>query len=116
MVEAAIIYPTVLLLTLGMIVAGLGISRYQEVAYQARQAARWASVQAGTPTPAQVLGQGITPQLLQSDKLSATVSRVKINSVDYISVTLKYRWAPEAFPGILAPVTLTSTSKQPINP
>ena len=116
MAEAGIVYPLVLLLTLATIVTGLGVFRYQEVAFQARQGARWASVQSGTPTSAQLLSNGITPIALKSNNLTATVAKTTINSVDYISVTLNYRWTPEGFPDILSPVTFTSTSKQPIAP
>jgi Flp pilus assembly protein TadG len=44
LVESAIVYPLLLLLLLGLIVGGLGVFRYQQVACQAREAARWASV------------------------------------------------------------------------
>ncbi|WP_435016321.1 hypothetical protein TA3x_003886 [Tundrisphaera sp. TA3] len=116
MAEAGAVYSVTILLVLGMMVAGLGVFRYQEVAFQARQAARWASVQSGTPTPAQVLAGGITPIMIPRNRLTATVARPTINSVEYISVTLTYRWTPEAFPTALSPVTFTSTSRQPIAP
>jgi predicted transporter len=116
MAEAGVAYSVTILLVLGTMIVGLGVFRYQEVAFQARQAARWASVQAGTPTPAQVLAGGITPIMIPKNRLTATVSKVTINSVDYISVTLTYRWTPEAFPVVLSPVTFSSTSKQPISP
>src|SRR5262249_38080892 len=43
-VEAALVYPVMLTLLLGLLVGGLGIFRYQEVASLAREAARWTSV------------------------------------------------------------------------
>jgi Flp pilus assembly protein TadG len=43
LLECAIIYPLVFLLLLGMVIGGIGIYRYQEVASQARAAARYAS-------------------------------------------------------------------------
>src|SRR5437868_5783349 len=47
LVEAAIVYPVVLLLTIGLCVVGLGVFRYQQVAAVAREGARWASVRGG---------------------------------------------------------------------
>ena len=115
MAEAGVVYSVAILLILGMIMVGLGVFRYQEVAYQARQAARWASLQGSTvPSSSDVLAK-ITPMMLQKNLLSATVSKTTINSVDYVSVKLSYAWTPEGFPGVLSPVTFTSTSTQPIN-
>jgi Flp pilus assembly protein TadG len=44
LVEFAIVAPSTFLLLLGLLVGGLGIFRYQEVAYLAREASRWACV------------------------------------------------------------------------
>src|SRR5256885_352346 len=46
-VEAAIVYPVVLLLTLGLTVVGLGVFRYQQVAALAREGARYAAAHGG---------------------------------------------------------------------
>lgn len=43
LVECAIIYPVIFLLTLGLVVGAMGIFRYQEVSLLAREAARYAS-------------------------------------------------------------------------
>jgi Flp pilus assembly protein TadG len=43
LVEAAIIYPLLFFLLLGLVIGGMGIYRYQEVAALARSAARYAS-------------------------------------------------------------------------
>jgi hypothetical protein len=43
LVECAIIYPFVFLIFLGLIIGGMGVFRYQEVASLARSAARYAS-------------------------------------------------------------------------
>jgi Flp pilus assembly protein TadG len=42
--EAAIVMPVMFMLLLLLIVGGMGVFRYQQVACQAREAARWASV------------------------------------------------------------------------
>jgi Flp pilus assembly protein TadG len=46
-VEFAIVAPVTFLLTLGLIVGGLGVFRYQEVAHLAREASRYASTHGG---------------------------------------------------------------------
>jgi Flp pilus assembly protein TadG len=45
--ECALVLPIVLFLILGMVVGGMGVSRYQQVAYLAREGARYASTHAG---------------------------------------------------------------------
>lgn len=42
--EAALVYPVLFLLVLGIILLGLGVFRYQQVAHISREASRWASV------------------------------------------------------------------------
>ncbi len=44
LVECALVCPVVLLMSIGTVVVGLGVFRYQETASLAREAARWASV------------------------------------------------------------------------
>lgn len=44
LVEAAVVYPIVFMLMLGLLVGGMGVFRYQEVSHLAREGARWASV------------------------------------------------------------------------
>lgn len=44
LVECALVYPLVLLVFIGMIVVGMGVFRYQQVAALAREGSRWASV------------------------------------------------------------------------
>src|SRR5213083_2437607 len=43
-VEAALVFPIALFLLLGLVVGGMGIFRYQQVAWLAREGARYASV------------------------------------------------------------------------
>ncbi len=42
--EAAFVYPVLFLLVLGIVLLGLGVFRYQQVAHASREASRWASV------------------------------------------------------------------------
>src|SRR5262245_26804397 len=44
LVESAVVYPFVILMIFGLMIGGLGVFRYQEMASLARRAARWASV------------------------------------------------------------------------
>jgi hypothetical protein len=69
-VEAAVVYPVVLFLFLGLILGGVGVFRYQQVACQAREAARYASVHGGdwqlettqnSPTQDDILKQTVLP-------------------------------------------------------
>jgi len=46
-VEAALVYPVVIVTVLGLLVGGMGIFRYQEVANLAREGARYAATHAG---------------------------------------------------------------------
>lgn len=47
LVECALVYPAVFVLFIGLLVGGMGVYRYQEVASLARRAARFASTHAG---------------------------------------------------------------------
>ena len=116
MAEAGIVYATALLLAMGTIVMGLGVFRYQELAYQAREGARWASVQSAFPSASAVRSNGIHPIALDPASLSITVRKTTMNSVDYADVTMTYQWTPGIFPAVLQPITFTNTSKQPIAP
>ncbi|HKB37703.1 MAG TPA: TadE/TadG family type IV pilus assembly protein [Gemmataceae bacterium] len=61
-VEAALVFPIVILLLLGLIVGAMGIFRYQQVAWLAREGARYASVR-GTDYQLGVPGaKAVTPQ------------------------------------------------------
>jgi Flp pilus assembly protein TadG len=78
-VEAAVVYPVLMLLLFGLIVGGLGVFRYQQVALLAREGARAASVrgsrwekETAQPSPTQrqlsdqvkALAAGMDPALL----------------------------------------------------
>jgi Flp pilus assembly protein TadG len=82
--ESAVVYPLLFLLLLGLIVGGLGVFRYQQVACQAREATRFASVHGGrwqkdtggtSPTQDQILQQVVLPLAAGMDpnKLSLQV-------------------------------------------
>jgi Flp pilus assembly protein TadG len=68
--EAALVYPVLLLLILGLIIGGMGVFRYQQVHCQAREAARFASVRGSdwqkdadldSPTKDEICTQAVVP-------------------------------------------------------
>jgi Flp pilus assembly protein TadG len=69
-VEGAFVYPLMLVLILMLIIGGMGVFRYQQVACQAREAARWAAVHGSDwqketsqscPTKNDILQQAVLP-------------------------------------------------------
>jgi Flp pilus assembly protein TadG len=139
-IECAVVYPLVLLFSLGLVVGAFGVFRYQEVASLARRAARYASVHGtqyakdtGNPaaTPADIYNNAIVPYAVGLDT-SKIVYSVTYSSADNqprpysttivngdivatgntVTVTVQYQWIPEAFFG---GVTLSSTSVMPMS-
>lgn len=136
-VEAAIVYPAVMLFVIGLVVGAVGILRYQEVASLARRAARYACVRGGqyardtgatSPSPADIYATAVKPYAVGFDmtRLSCSVSYASGGSQLYqttlangqyvyttntVSVTVSYNWVPEAF---LGGITLKSTSVMPM--
>ena len=89
-VESAIVYPVLFLLLFGLIVGGLGVFRFQQVAWQAREAARYASVHGATwrqesgqlcPTAAQIRQDVVVPLAAGMDAGALAVQ------VDFIDET-----------------------------
>ncbi|HZU37960.1 MAG TPA: TadE family protein [Gemmataceae bacterium] len=92
LIEAAIVLPVTLLLIFGLVVGGLGIFRYQEVAHLARLTARYAATHGGqyAQDNATAIQNGTLPNVnetyltqtvmspaavaMDTSKLSATVS------------------------------------------
>jgi len=69
-VEGAVVYGAVMVLLLALVLGGVGVFRYEQVACQAREAARWASVRGGnwqqatnkaSPTQDEILQQAVLP-------------------------------------------------------
>ncbi len=136
LVESAVVYPTVFLLLLGLIVAGLGIFRYQEMSSVARKAARYASVHGtgwakdtGTPpaSPTDIYNNAIVPNVAALDLSQLTYSVTYntnndpyhtnnvagqiVATANVVTVTIRYHWIPEGF---LGGITLSSTSSTPM--
>jgi Flp pilus assembly protein TadG len=86
-VEGAVVFPVVLFLLLGLVVGGMGIFRYQQVACLAREAARWAAVRGAdyqkenhqaSPSQGQIVQLAVLPLAvgMGTTQLNATVEWV----------------------------------------
>ena len=134
LVEFAVVFPVLMLIVIGIIIYGLGVFRYQQVSWLAREGARWASVrgaqyakETGLPaaTASDVLTRAVAPRavVLDPSLLSCTVTWSKSNRTseynatnatyvgNTVTVTLSYRWTPEWSGQV---VTLASSSTVPM--
>src|SRR5438067_13942593 len=86
--EGAVVYGAVMVLLLALVLGGVGVFRYEQVACQAREAARWASVRGGnyqqaanqdSPTQDQILQQAVAQLAagLDTAKLSVRVQWIE---------------------------------------
>jgi Flp pilus assembly protein TadG len=133
-VESAVVYPLAFLLILGIIIGGLGMFRYQQVASLAREGARWASVRGGqyakdtgnaAATEDEVYqnvvlanAAGLDPEQLRcsvswdAENWSNSVTGDNGSATgNTVTVTVTYRWVPEAY---LGGITLSSTAQMPV--
>jgi Flp pilus assembly protein TadG len=134
--EMAVVMPVFFLLLMCLIIGGMGVFRYQEVAMLARQGARYASTHgyqyrqdAGLPIgttsdwTTDITNNGVLPYVVELDSSSLTVTATwpgvinQPNNPDNwpgskVDVTVSYQWTPAWF-GI-GPITLSSTSSMPI--
>src|SRR5262245_21906608 len=119
LLESAIVYPVTFLLLLGLIVGGMGVFRYQEMASLSREAARWASVHgtnyardSGEPaaTADDIYNQVIAPRSVSLDQsqLNYSVTWDTNNSpyhvnvvngnfvtkTNTVTVRITYQWIP----------------------
>jgi Flp pilus assembly protein TadG len=135
-VEFAIVGPVTFFLLLALLIGGMGIFRYQELAAVAREASRWASVhgaqyQQDTGNPA-ATGQDVYNNIISPNSFGLDLSKLNYsvtwntdnrpyhtaivnNQVvpvrNTVTVTLTYQWIPEAY---LGGISLTSTSTVPV--
>ena len=121
-VEAAVVLPVLLVFMLGLIVGGLGIFRYQEVAMLAREGSRWASVHGATYQSEAGLTSAVTADdvyknamkplavALDSTKLSYTVTYNpdKYPPMSTVTVTVTNKWFPEVY--LAGPIILSCSS------
>lgn len=136
LVECAFVLPLAFFIMLILIVGGIGVFRYQEVATLAREGARYASTHGhqsrkdaglaiGTADEwkQDIYTNGIAPRMVALDpnKLSYTVTWPDVINQpgkpdnwpgSKVDVTVTYQWFPEW--GLIGPINLTSTSSMPI--
>jgi Flp pilus assembly protein TadG len=122
-VEAAIVLPVVLFLILALIIGGMGVFRYQQVACQARDAARWTSVRGSqwhlatrqaSPTQDEILKNAVLPLAAGMDttKISIQVEwidEVTGKVVPWDSSRKSPRTLTKANQGVTARVRVTVT-------
>lgn len=115
-VEMAIIGPIFFFVLIGLVVGGLGVFRYQQVAALAYESARWTSVHGsnysrvtGLPMADSqaLLVNVIRPRASGLDLSKLTCELVWSENFATATVTLRYQWTPEA---IWSPVIFTSTA------
>lgn len=139
-VEFALVAPIAFFMIFAIIVGGLGVFRYQEVAHLARETSRYAAVRGGqyereTGKPA-LTEQDVKKyalshlQLLDSDNLSVQVDWLYDDKMplhadpdadppgsevlpNKITVTIEYQWFPDLY--LFGPITMSSTSVMPIS-
>ena len=132
-VEHCFVLPAALILIFILVVGGMGVFRYQEVASLAREGARYASVHgaqyrkdAGLPPGTatdwhdDIVANGIQPKCvsLNTNNLSVQCSWPPVINQptkpdnwpgSEVTVTVQYQWFPELF--LIGPYNLTSTSE-----
>jgi Flp pilus assembly protein TadG len=134
--ESVLVLPVLSAVILGTVIGGYGIFRYQQIALLAREGARYASVHGGqyqqetgnaAATPQDVYNNAILPFATNLDlsQLSYSVTWNTSNmpyhtTNDYekpvantVTVTVSYKWFPEAY--FVGPITMSSTSTVPMS-
>jgi Flp pilus assembly protein TadG len=90
-VEFAVVAPVVLLFIFGLIVGGLGVFRYQEVAHLAREGARYASTHGGMYQQQGIAQQTGVPAVATSSDLSSYLA-TKMVLLDPSSLQVGVSW------------------------
>jgi Flp pilus assembly protein TadG len=135
--EFGLIAPVLTLLIVGLIVAGLGLFRYQQVATVAREAARYAAVR-GNQYAQETGKAAAVEQSVYDNAIRPWAIGLDLNQLNYrvqwdtskwptsasatsnppgqpvankVIVTITYQWIPEVFFG---GVTLTSRAEMPM--
>ena len=123
--ESALVLPTLFFIIMTVLVSGMGVFRYQQMAYLAREGARYASVHGGqyatatgnsAATSTSVYTNAIQPNAVALDLTQLTYS-VTWNTTNYpyhvvtdannnlvkvtntVTVTVSYHWVPEFYFG-----------------
>jgi Flp pilus assembly protein TadG len=124
LLEFAMVAPVTFLLLLGLLIGGMGVFRFQQVAHLARDAARWASVHGtqyatdtgnAAATATDVYNQVIYPNAAgldlshltysvtwntsNSPSRTTTVNNTSVVVANTVTVTISYQWIPELYFG-----------------
>jgi Flp pilus assembly protein TadG len=94
-VEFAVVCAITLFLIFAMIVGGLGIFRYQEVAHLAREACRYASTHGGQYQKDGIATQTGVPQVISGADLQAYLLP-RATALDTNKLTVTANWSPPA--------------------
>jgi Flp pilus assembly protein TadG len=141
-VEFAVIAPVVMLLLIGFAILTMGVYRYQQVAWLAREGARYASTHGAQyradhqlpignldvwradirencilPAASALDANQLTVNVAYSagnNRANAANSSTNFSSTieNRVTVTVSYQWVPEGF--LTGPITLTSTATAPM--
>ena len=94
-VEFAVVAATTLFFIFAMIIGGLGIFRYQEVAHLAREGCRYASTHGGQYQKDGIAKQTGMPQVISSADVQ-TYLLPKTAALDTKKLTISASWSPPA--------------------
>ena len=102
-VEMAVVAPLAFLLTIGVIVGGMGVFRYNQVAGLAREGARWASVRGreyqNNAHRSRVTSEDVVSEVIRKKSVALDPKRLQCEVTwgpndTTVSVTLRYEWIP----------------------
>ena len=119
-VEAAIVLPVVMMLTLGTCSTAMGVYYYQQVASLARggplglgprDPLRRQNIPGTAPTSQDVCNNAILPMAVGLTPAQLTCVLTMPSNIATVTVT--YQWTPDLY--ITGPLSLTSTSVMPIS-
>jgi Flp pilus assembly protein TadG len=140
-IECALVYPLMFLLLIGLLVGGMGIFRYQEMSWLAREGARYAVVR-GMEYEMEMKSRGYTTtkaatadnirdhvrglvHVINPNDVQVTVTWQDQNSpytvltnngqaeVSTVTVTVSHTWLPELF--FAGPIQMSSTCTIPMS-
>jgi len=119
-VEVAFVGPVTILMIIGIMVAGIGVFRFQQVSTLAHEGARWASMrgpdyekQTNSPpiTSHDVYQNAVRPLAGSTSPQSFQVELEWGEKKATVAVTVRHFWKPQAF---LKPVELVGRSVVPV--
>jgi Flp pilus assembly protein TadG len=128
LVESAFVFPIVMLLVAGLMVGAMGVFRYQEMAYLAREAARFAAAHGGQyqKENAAAITQGtlpnvtsayITSNVVQANAVNLDTSQLQV-TVNFNTTSGGYGWDDTTHNGSrwpYSPVTVNGTTYNATN-